>query len=236
MAKHIGIVAVSPEGSALCYRQIFHIATKLVGPTGHPRVTLHNEPFEAYVEAVMRDDWHTVGDLLRRSAEVLAKAGAEFCIVPDNLMQHGIHLAEVGSPIPWLKMTDLVAEAISADRRRVVGLIGTRMVMLGSTYQTILGMRGVQVLVPREEEASLVDGIIFRELVHGVVRAESQRRVLEVINHLSECGCEGVILGCTEAPLLVSAENSPIPVYDSVALLATGAVRYAMGQSEMPAK
>ena len=233
VAKHIGIVAVSPEGSALCYRQIFHQATKLVGQAGHPRVTLHNEPFEAYIEAVLRDDWRGVGDLLRKSAEVLARAGAEFCIVPDNLMQHAIDLAEVGSPIPWLKMTDLVAEAISTDHRKVVGLIGTRMVMLGSTYQTTLGMRGVQVLVPPEEEASLVDTIIFRELVHGVIRPESQQRVLEVIGRLSEQqGCEGVILGCTEAPLLVTAENSPIPVYDSVGLLAWGAVQRSLGRDE----
>jgi aspartate racemase len=235
VAKHIGIVAVSPEGSALCYRQIFHIATKLKGPSGHPRVTLHNEPFEDYIEAVMRDDWHSIGDLLRRSADILAKAGAEFCIVPDNLMQHAVHLAEVGSPIPWLTMTDLVADAVSGDQRKVVGLIGTRMVMLGSTYQTVLGMRGVQVLVPPEEEATLVDGIIFRELVHGIIRPDSQRRLVEVIGRLSQQGCEGVVLGCTEAPLLITAENSPVPVYDSVGLLARGAVLRSLGLDERPA-
>jgi aspartate racemase len=235
VSRHIGIVAVSPEGSAICYRRIFHAATRLAGAAGnaghHPRVTLHNEPFEAYLSAVLKDDWHTVGDLLRRSAEILAKAGAEFCIVPDNLMQHGVHLAEVGSPIPWLKMTDLVADAISADGRKKVGLIGTRMVMLGSTYQTPLGMRGVHVLVPPEDQASEVDAIIFRELVHGVISPASQHRVLDIINGLAGQGCEGIILGCTEAPLLVSAENSPIPVYDSVGLLAEGAARRALGMT-----
>lgn len=235
MARHIGIVAVSPEGSALCYRRIFHIATRLAAASEHPRVTLHNEPFEQYISAVLRNDWHAVGDLLRRSAEILAKAGADFCIVPDNLMQHGIHLAEVGSPIPWLKMTDLVADAIAGDGRKTVGLIGTRMVMLGSTYQTPLGMRGVHVLVPPEEQADLIDSIIFRELVHGEIRPESQRKVIDVIKDLAAKGCEGVILGCTEAPLLVSAENSPIPVYDSVAVLAEGAVRRALGLSEAAA-
>ncbi|MBX3357506.1 MAG: amino acid racemase [Phycisphaeraceae bacterium] len=234
MGKHIGIVAVSPEGSALCYRQIFRSATRLVGDAGHPIVTLHNEPFELYIEAVVRDDWHAVGMLLRRSATVLAQAGADFCIIPDNLMQHAVHLAEVGSPIPWLTMTDLVADAVTADGRKVVGLIGTRMVMLGSTYQTHLGLRGVQVLVPREEEAHLVDSIVFRELVYGVSKPESQRKVLEVIRHLADNGCEGVILGCTEAPLLVTAENSPLPVYDSTSLLAEGAVRRALGLPMVP--
>jgi aspartate racemase len=126
-------------------------------------------------------------------------------------------------------MTDLVAEAISADHRKTVGLIGTRMVMLGSTYQTPLGMKGVHVLVPPEDQAGEVDAIIFRELVHGVITAESRRRVIDVIGGLAGQGCEGVILGCTEAPLLVTAENSPLPVYDSVGLLAEGAARRALG-------
>jgi aspartate racemase len=142
VAKHIGIAAVSPEGSALCYREIFRYASRIMGERGHPRVTIHNEPLEAYVDAVRRDDWHTVGELLLKSARLLAAAGAEFCIVPDNLMQHGVHLAESLSPIPWLTMIELVSERVARDGRRSVGLIGTKMVMFGSTYQTHLGIRG----------------------------------------------------------------------------------------------
>jgi len=228
LAKHIGIVAVSPEGSALCYRQIFRTAKALIGDHGHPRVTLHNEPFDEYVQAVFRDDWHTVGSLLRQSAQVLAQAGCEFCITPDNLMQHGVHLAEVGSPIPWLTMADLVAEAVAIDKRKVVGLIGTKMVMFGSTYQTLLGLKGVHVLVPDLDQAAVIDDIIFHELVYGLVRPQSQTKVLGVIRQLADQGCEGLILGCTEGPLLVTSENSPLPVYDSTALLAEGAVRRAL--------
>jgi len=222
-------VAVSPEGSALCYRQIFRQAARLVGDAGHPKVTLHNEPLEHYLAAVHRDDWPGVGELLRRSAAVLAGAGAEFCITPDNLMQHGVHLAEVGSPIPWVLMTDLVADAVTREARRVVGLIGTRLVMQGSTYQTHLGLRGVQVLAPEGDDLTEVDRIIFHELVYGVVSPSSQRRVVEMIGRLAARGCEGVILGSTEVPLLITPENSPLPVYDSTSLLAEGAVRHALG-------
>jgi aspartate racemase len=228
--KHIGIVAVSPEGSALCYRDIFRVAKKLIGDHGHPTVSLHNLPLEDYVRAVLRNDWHAVGEMLSRSARVLAAGGAEFCIVPDNLMQHGVHVAQHGSAIPWVTMTDLVADAIARDGRRVVGLIGTKLVMLGSTYQTVLGLRKVQVLIPDGPEADAVDDIIFRELIYGVVTKESQRRMLSVLEHLSQRGCEGVILGCTEAALMVSHENAPVPVYDAAELLAEGAVRYAIGQ------
>lgn len=236
MAKHIGIVAVSPEGSALCYREIFRHAARLMGDRGHPIVSLHNEPLEDYVAAVHRDDWERVGTMLARSTKVLANAGAEFCIVPDNLMQHGIHLAETLSPIPFLKMTDLVAERIQQDSRKTVALIGTKLVMLGSTYQTHLGLRGVRVEIPEAPDAELVNSIIFQELVYGLVRPESQRKVIRVIQDLADRGCEGIILGCSEAPLLISSENSPLPVYDATDLLAEAAVQCAMGNRPIPAR
>lgn len=229
MPRHIGIVGVSPEGTSLCYRELFRHAAKLIGDRGHPTVTIHNEPLERYVDAVLKDDWHTIGELLVRSSKVLAGCGAEFCIVPDNLMQHGVHLAEGASPIPWLTMTDLVAKAVEKDHRKVVGLIGTKMVMFGSTYQTALGLKGVQVLIPDQNDAEGLNTIIFRELVFGVVRKESQASVMEVVRRLAQSGCEAVVLGCSEAPLLINRDNSPLPVYDATDLLAEGAVRYAIG-------
>lgn len=228
VAKHIGIVAVSPEGAALFYRNISRQAAHLVQQNQHPRVTLHNEPLTLYIDAVRSGDWHTVGDLLRRSAEILARSGAAFCLSPDNAVQHGIQLAESGSPIPWLTMPDLVAKAVEADSRRVVGLIGTKMVTTASTYQTHLGMRGVQVLVPSPDDCQEMDRIIFSELIYGEIRPQSQQTVLRIIEHLADQGCQGVILGSSEAPLLVTQENSRLPVYDAADLLARGAVLRAL--------
>ena len=227
MAKHIGIVAVSPEGAALFYRQILREASHILEPHQHPRVSLHNEPLALYIDAVREGDWHKVGDLLRRSAEILARCGAELCLTPDNAVQHGVHLAEAGSPIPWVMMPELVAKAVEADKRRVVGLIGTKMVTTGSTYQTHLGLRGIQVLAPEPDDAERVDEIIFKELIYGDIRPASQAVVLSIIRHLKERGCEGVILGCSEAPLLVTPENAPLPIYDAAELLAKGAVQRA---------
>lgn len=236
MPKHIGIVACSPEGSALCYRDIFRYASKRLGDHHHPVVTLHNLPLKLYVDAVLRENWHAVGNMLTLSAQVLAKAGADFCIVPDNLMQHGVHLAEHSSPIPWLTMTDLVCEAVKADGRNVVGVVGTKLVMYGSTYQTHLGLKGIRVVAPDEAEADAVDRIIFDELLLGVVRPNSQRRILDTVTHLKEQGCEGVILACTEAPLVIDQTNSPLPIYDSAQLLAEGAVRVAIGERAIKAQ
>jgi aspartate racemase len=181
-----------------------------------------------YIDAFRSNDWHAVAALLRRSAEILARSGAEFCLSPDNAVQHGIQLAESGSPIPWLTIPDLVAQSVAAERRKVVGLIGTRMVTTGSTYQTHLGMRGIQVLAPEADEVEEMDRIIFSELIYGEIRPRSQVSVLRIIDHLAQRGCEGVILGCSEAPLLVTEENSRLPIYDAADILAKGALQRAI--------
>jgi aspartate racemase len=225
LTSHIGIVGVSPEGAALFYRQVTRQAARLLPPNDQPRISVHNEPLEAYISAIRKDDWHAVGRLLRRSAELLGRCGAEFCLTPDNAVQHGVQLAEVGSPIPWLTMTELVAEAIAADGRKVVGIIGTKLVMSSSTYQTHLGLRGIQVLAPQEDAAETLDQIIFGELIYGEIRPESRIAALDAISNLASRGCEGVILASSEVPLLVSRENSPLPVYDSADILAEASVR-----------
>jgi aspartate racemase len=228
MAKHIGIVGVSPEGTALCYREIFRHAARLLGDDGHPPVSIHNHPFGQYLAAVLRDDWHAIGDLLRSSADALARNGAEFCIVPDNLMQHGVDLARSGSSVPWLTMTDLVADRVARDNRKTVGLVGTKLVMFGSTYQTHLGLRGVKVIAPAAEDAAAIDAIIFSELIHGDCAPASRRRFIDAIARLQERGAEGVILGSSEVPLAIDAGSSPLPIYDPVDLLAEGALRRAI--------
>ena len=221
---HIGITAVSPEGSALCYRELFRYASSLIGDSGHPTVTMHNLPFEQYLAAVERDDWHAIGEMLLKSAHALKQAGAEFAICPDNVMQHGLHLAEHGSPLPWMTMTEMVASAIAADGRKIVGLVGTRMVMFGSTYQTHLGLKGIKVIVPDAMDAAAIDGIIFEQLVHGQVLDESREIFAGVIKKLQDKGAEGLIAGFSESGLILSRETCVIPMYDPVGLLAHGAV------------
>lgn len=231
MPKHIGIAAVSPEGSAVCYRQIHRLAEDYVGETGHPAVTLHNEPFERYLHAAQSDDWQTVGELLLRSVRTVAQAGAEFCITPDNVMQHAVHYAAPLSPIPWLLMTDLVADAVVKDQRKTVGVVGTSKVMFGATYQTTLGLRGVKVIAPEPADAHLIDGMIFNELVHGDVMDDSRREFFEVIARMKARGAEAVIVAFSEAPLLMEdAPPTPVPLYDAVDLLTRTAVRYAVGE------
>lgn len=228
MSGHIGIAGVSPEGAALFFQSV----NRRLAETGRdsrawPRVTLHNEPFGLYLDALRERDWMRVGALLRRSADKLAGCGATFCLTPDNAVQHGIHVAEVGSPIPWVSMPDLIADALVGAGCKTVGIIGTKLVTTGSTYQTMLGLRGVQLLAPEQEEVDDLDAIIFRELIYGRCCGQSRERVLSVVKHFQSRGCEGVILGCSEAPLVITPDNSPLQVFDAAQILAVGAVERA---------
>jgi aspartate racemase len=229
LPKHIGIVAVSPEGSAFCYRLIGRRASEVPDPAKRPLISMHNRPFSTYLEALAKNDWVTFGQMLADSASVLAAAGANFCVLPDNVAHHALHLAEARSPIPWLNMIQLVADAVAANGCQKVGLIGTNYVMQGSTYQTMLGLKGMHLLIPNADEANEIDRIIFKEAIYGGVRKESRQRVLSAIRGLGERGCDAVIFASSEASLLVNVEDSPLPVFDPVELLAEAAIRHATG-------
>lgn len=228
MTKHIGIVGVSPEGASICYQQLFRHAAVMLEPNMHPVVSVHNIPLAQYVDAVRRDDWRQVASLLRDSADRLASIGAEFCFTPDNAVQHAVQLAEVSCPIPWLKMTNAVANKIEEDRRKVVGVIGTKYVTSGSAYQTDLGVKGIKIVRPNEEDTMALDRIIFDELVFGIINPESKGIIHDIINRLIDKGCEGVILGCSEAPLIVSHESCDIPLYNASDIMAQQAMEFAI--------
>lgn len=226
-SSHIGIVGVSPEGAALFYREVSRQASALRSPDDQPRISIHNEPLGLYLAAIRRDDWHEVGRLLRRSAELLYRCGATVCITPDHAVHHGVQLAEVGSPIRWLPAPEIVAQAVANDKRTRVGLIGTRLVCRSSTYQTHLGLRGIPVEVPTDDDAEALDQIIFGELIYGQSRPESRLLVMGMIGRLASHGCDAIILACSEAPLLVTQENCPLPVYEAGDILARAVVRTA---------
>lgn len=232
MTMHIGIVGVSPEGAALCYQQLFRHAAIMLEPHMHPTVSVHNIPLSQYIAAVRQDDWERVGALLSESARLLASIGAEVCFTPDNAVQHAIQLARSISPIHWLKMTDAVASRIIEDQRQTVGVIGTRYVTTGSAYQTGLGIKGIKLVRPSDEDTELLDHIIFSELVYGIIEEESRTAMLDVIRRLCDKGCEGIILGNSEAPLLITPEFCDVPLYNASDIMAEHALRYAIDASK----
>ena len=228
MPKHIGIVACSAEGAALCYRTICDEAPALMGRHMHPEISLHSHCLGEYMEHVYRDDWQGVADLMLSSADKLTKAGADFLICPDNTIHHAFNLVAPRSPLPWLHIVDEVAAVAKARGFRKLAITGTKYTMEGSVYQTKLPAAGIEYLVPDSDERARIDAIIFDELVNGIFSDESRKYFQQVIGGMSHKGCDAVVLGCTEIPLLIDDVTSPLPTLDSTRILARAALKKAL--------
>jgi len=212
----------------LCYRTICEKGAQVLGPHGHPEVTMHTHSFAAYVECLNRNDWEGVAELMLDSARKLEGAGAEFLICPDNTIHQAMSLVEPASPLRWLHIAEVVAdEAVERVYQRV-GLLGTKWLVQSEVYPEKLGVRGIGYVRPTDEERREIDRIIMDELVYGVFRPESVTYFQLVIRRMKDEGCDAVVLGCTEIPLVISNRNSPLPVLDSTRLLAWAALRKAI--------
>lgn len=229
MPKHIGIVAVSAEGAALCYKTICEEAPQILGPYAHPEVSMHTVSFAEYVKRLDGDDWKGVGELMLLSANKLANSGAEFLICPDNTVHQALPYIESQSPLPWLHIGDAVALKAIERGFRNLGLIGTRWLVESDVYPSKLGPRGLRWTRPSSEERDEIHRIIMDELVYGRFRPEDVAYHQRVIQRLADRGCDAVVLGCTEIPLIINDANSPLPTLDSTRLLARAAVRRAVG-------
>ena len=229
MTQHIGIVACSAEGAALCYRTICVEGSDLMGEYTHPEVSMHTPPFNEYIRCFDIDDWDGVADLMVSSAEKLASVGADFIICPDNTIHQAFDRAVEKSSLPWLHIAqELGAEAVRHNYRRL-GVLGTRYLMEGSVYPSRLGPMGIEHLIPESSDRERIHDIIFNELVYGRFTGASRAYFVEVIERLKNQGCDAVVLGCTEIPLLVTEADSPLPTLDSTRILARAALRRATG-------
>jgi aspartate racemase len=225
---HIGIVACSAEGAALCYRTICIEGADLLGRHAHPEVSMHTYSLAEYMQPVYRNDWPAVGGLMLASAEKLARIGAEFLICPDNTIHQAMPFVEPRSPLPWLHIADVVAEEARQRGFRRVGLTGTRWLVDSDVYPGKLQARGLEFLRPAPDDCDEINRIIFDELVNGIFRPEAIATFQRVITGLRNEGCDAVVLGCTEIPLIMSEANSPLPTLDSTRLLARAALQRAV--------
>ena len=228
MPKHVGIVACSAEGAALCYRTLCTEAPALMGPHQHPEVSMHTFPLGRYMECLYRDDWDSIADLMAESARKLASIGAEFCICPDNTIHQAFDRATRYSPIPWLHIAEVVADEAARRGFRHLGVLGTRYLMEGPVYPEKLTPRGIAHTIPTSTQRARINTIIFDELVNGRFLPESCRYFVDTITDLKQQGCDAVVLGCTEIPLIISDADSPLPTLDSTRLLARAALRKAL--------
>ena len=227
MAKHIGIVACSAEGAALCYRTICSEGTVFMGRHNHPEISMHNYPLHEYMERIYRDDWNGVAELMLGSARKLQNIGADFLICPDNTIHQAFDNVIRKCALPWLHIATEVARAAVAQKFRRSGIMGTKYLMTGPVYPGKYNEYGLEFMIPSKEEMHEIDRIIFEELVNGQIFQTSEVYLYKIIERFKAEGCDSIVLGCTELPLIVLPAGSALPVLDSTRILARAALREA---------
>ena len=228
MPKHIGIVAGSAEGAALCYRTICLASQAVLGEHDHPEVTMNSIPMARHMPPIIADDWKTVADLMLESVEKVAKAGAEFAICPDNTYHQAFEYLISRSPIPWLHIARVVGEKAKENGFKKLGILGTKFLSEGPVYPSQLDDLGIEREIPDETDRNNINHIIFKELLNGIFLESSRVYFNEVTEKLKSRGCDAIVLGCTEIPLIVRPDDCPLPTLDSTRLLAGAAVKEAI--------
>ncbi len=199
-----------------------------MGEHNHPEITMNSLPMAEHMPHIRANDWEGVANLLAASAHKLAKAGADFAICPDNTYHQSFKYLIPQSPIPWLHIASAVAEEAHNSGYQRLGILGTKYLAESEVYPEALKEFNIQREIPDEEDREKINDIIFKELVNGIFAETSRLYFNEVAEKLKERGCDAVVLGCTEIPLIVRPDDCPLPTLDSTRLLARAALRKAL--------
>ncbi|MDO8773578.1 MAG: amino acid racemase [Burkholderiaceae bacterium] len=226
--SHIGIVGCSAEGAALCYRTICAEGVQLLGPHAHPEVSMHTPSLADYVDCLNHGDMQGVGELMLASARKLAAAGADFLICPDNTIHQALPYVEARSPLPWLHIAEVVTTEAAQRGFRRIGITGTRWLIDSEVYPDKFNARELAWMRPSHAERDEINRIIMDDLVSGIFKPEAVTSFQRVIQRMKDEGCDAVVLGCTEIPLIMNDTNSPLPTLDSTRLLARAALQRAV--------
>jgi aspartate racemase len=229
MHKRIGILGgMSPESTVAYYEYITRTYTQRYGDYGYPEVLIYSVSFQPYVDWPNQDRWDLVADGLSQAAQKLAAAGADLILIATNTMHLVFDEVQARVEVPMLSLLDATAEAIRARGFHTVGLLGTRFTMEKGFYQDALARQGISTLVPDADDREYVHRVIYDELVAGQIRDESRAGYVAIIRKLVERGAEGIILGCTEIPLLVDEASAGVPLFDTTQIHAEAALTYAI--------
>jgi len=231
---HIGILAHSADGAGLCFLEMVREGARRLGEHEHPEITLSILGMGPTLAQYERGDVASVKAYLARTAQRLAGAGCDFFVCPDNTAHIALEAPGEVLPLPGLHIAEIVAQCAKADGRRRVGLLGTKWTMDGPVYPAAFARAGLDMGVPPPADRKIVDDIIFGELTQGVLTSASRAEYVRIIEALQREGCDAVALSCTEIPLLITPEVSPLPTLDSTRLLARAAIATALGDVPAP--
>jgi|SRR3989344_1737154 len=223
--KHVGIVGVSAEGASLCYKTIVSESSKMLGANIHPEITLNNPSFSEIIKAQNKKDWGKVTDILLESVSKLKKAGADFAVIPANSVHFAIDALNKNTKLPIISIVDATVQKCFEGGYKKVLVLGIGITMSDGLYDKKLKEMGIMSVTPKEKDQKEINMLIYSELVQGVFKILTINYFLKLINNYKKQGCDAVILGCTELPLILNDKISPIPTLDTTDILAKEAVK-----------
>jgi aspartate racemase len=229
--KVIGLIGGMSWNSTLeYYRLINEGVSRRLGGLHSARLVLYSLDFEEIERAQREDNWDNAAHILAEAGIALKQAGADFLLICTNTMHKVADFVTEGTGLSLLHIVDVVGAAVAEQGLHRVGLLGTKFVMKQDFYRERLRKYfGIDVVVPPEDEQAMVHNIIYEELCQGKIENASRRACLKIIGALTEQGAEGIILGCTELPLLIRPNDAPVPLFDTTRLHAEAAVELALG-------
>jgi aspartate racemase len=233
--KHLGILAHSMEGAALCLRTFCLEGSDRMGAYQHPDVTLDCIALAHSMPAWDTGNYLSIRTTLAASVQRLARAGADYFVCPDNTAHIALEQEGEDLALPGLHIAEVVADQAVSDGRTRVGVLGTSYTMDGPVYPRAFGSRAIAAEMPDEQDRRVLNRIIFDELVNAVFTESSRQEYVRIIGRMADRGCDAVALACTEIPMLVAPEDSPLPTLDSTRLLAHAAFDVAVGKQALPA-
>ena len=230
MPKTIGIIGgMSPESTIEYYQHIIHTYIEKFGDHAYPKILIYSVSFEPYIHWPAEGRWDLIAEGLSEAARRLEAAGAEIILIATNTMHIVFDQVQKAVGVPMLNLLEVVGEAIRAKGLDTVGLLGTRYTMEAEKlYPEALAEKGIRVVVPDEPGREFVNRVIYQELIEGEIRDESRRGYLKIIREMADRGAQGIILGCTEIPLLVKEEDAGLPLFDTTRLHAEAALEWAL--------
>ena len=227
--KTIGLIGGITWESTLEYYRIINEAVKLkLGDLYSAKLLLYSFNFAELLKLQQHSDWKSISEKFIEAAETLQTAGAEIILICANTMHQVYDSVKKKIPTPILHITDVTAKEILKTDIRKVGLLGTKYTMEENFYKDRLQNFNIDSIIPDKNEIELINKIIYNELCKGIVLIKSKKVFIEIIDNLHNRGADGIILGCTEIPLLINEQDVKIPIFNTTLIHAAAAVHYAL--------